>query len=176
MFAQFIADKLHKRRALKQQLMDYASVLSFAKTELAFYLEKLEILRNDLKNATDNISFERHSIVIPTYEFFPLFLEKTKVSVAQFARSSQPVEALGKCHFELSHVAGRLNEVKEVMALYSKSPPAQRTVAGSYMNGFIKLVDSTHHLFRESIPLLSDEAQRALAEAQELDRFGSILS
>lgn len=175
MFAQFVADRLHKRRSLKQQLMDYASVLSFAKTELEFYLEKLEVLLKDLKNARDEVSFERRGIVIPTYDFFPLFLEKTKVSVSQFARSSQPVESLGKCHFELAHVTGRLNQVKDVLASYSKSPAAQRTDAGSYLNGFISLVENTDKLFKESLPVLDDEAQRARSEAAELDRFSNIM-
>lgn len=175
MFAQFVADKLHKRRALKQQLMDYASILSFARTELEFYLEKLEALRKDLENVRNEVSFERHSIVIPTYDFFPLFLEKTKVSVSQFARSSQPVEFLGKCHFELSHVAGRLSQVKDVLASYSKSPATQRTHAGSYLNGFISLVENTEKLYKVSIPVLDDEDQRARSEAAELDRFSNVL-
>lgn len=175
MFAQFIADRLHKRRALKQQLMDYASALSFARTELEFYLEKLEVLQRDLKNVSDKVIHERHSIEIPTYEFFPLFLEKTKISVSQFARTSQPVEFLGKCHFELSHVAGRLNQVKDVLASYSKAPAAQKVLAGGYINGFIILVEDTSKLFKASIPVLDDEAQRARSEAAELDRFPNIM-
>lgn len=174
MFAQFVADRLHKRRALKQQLMDYASVLSFARTELEFYLEKLTVLLDDLRKANDEVSYGRHGIVIPTYDFFPLFLEKTKVSVSQFARSSQPVELLGKCHFELAHVTGRLNQVKDVLLAYSESPRAQRLNAGGYLNGFIQLVENADLLFKTAIPVLDDEANRARSEATELDRFSNI--
>lgn len=85
----------------------YVQCLATTENELSFYLSKLVQLSGEINNAILAVQ-NNQSIILPTYTFYPSFLEKQKIDLSGFFYNSDIIKDVGRCHFELCHIVVRL--------------------------------------------------------------------
>ena len=101
-------ERYRQAKTASQHLGDYQLLLKAAQREVDFYLGKLKQLGPELDTLIGQASGPNQVFSVPSYGLYAAFLEQSKLALAKFKRNPDVVASLGVCHFELSHVARRL--------------------------------------------------------------------
>jgi hypothetical protein len=89
----------------------YLNLLISTINELEFYTSKLNQLSSEVSEIIVKLSSQA-SPHIPTYSLYPSFLEQAKLNLSGFNKNPDIVKSVGQCHFELSHIQQRLEQMK----------------------------------------------------------------
>jgi hypothetical protein len=138
---------LQSNEKRNDELRKYSNCLFTTKNELDFYRTKFQQLSNEI-SGTVTAAQNGRTIVIPTYRFYPSYLENQKIELSQFHFNSDLIKDTGHCHFELCHILDRLNLY--VSELKSINQNNANIVLGNAM-GFKALLDSNIITFAEVI-------------------------
>ncbi|HRI47976.1 MAG TPA: hypothetical protein PK559_12795 [Ignavibacteriaceae bacterium] len=131
----------------------YVTGLSTTENELEFYLSKYRQISGEI-GATVNAAQTGQPFTIPTYTFYPLFLEKQKIELSGFYFNSDLIKDIGHCHFELCHIIERLNLYKtELKGINQQNV----TVVLGNALGFKGLVDSNIITYQNIITKIKSE-------------------
>ena len=163
----FIAGSaLRNWKAKKTRLESYIVALTFSRDEIEFYITLLGQLSGELGRLADGFAKVPHGpFVIPTYSLYPKFLEQSKVELARSRRNAELVRRVSRTHFELSHIAERLAELKREWI----EGPASLAFARSNIEGFKKLVDDDIPGFASCAEALGVELKAAQHELLNLE-------
>ena len=147
----------------KIELKKYSICLESTKNELSFYLDKLIQLLDNISQVIKAIQ-NKSTIIIPSYTFYPNFLEKCKIEINSFFRNSHLVKDVGHCHFELCHIVERLNYSKDELSRFSELTEAYREINAKYaihdLEGFKLLIDQNIQTFKSVISYIDRELNR----------------
>jgi len=111
-----IQHKRQRKDELEKQRRKYQICLESIKNELNFYCIKLEQVDREIENLQKEFKENTGHYVVPSYSFYPGFLEQSKIELNKFFENSEIVDAVGHCHFELCHIADRLDSVKRMFS------------------------------------------------------------
>jgi hypothetical protein len=142
-FATFLgflgSQKLENRRKRLAEDQRYKILLTSAKDELEFYKPKLTVLSEQLNAISKSIEASGTTIILPSFNLYPAFLETLKSQILSFMRDGELSKEIGHCHFELCHIRERLLE------LIKNTPPGITPDQAFSVNiaGFKTLVDNT---------------------------------
>ena len=140
----FVARRLEDQKATREEDNRYCCLLESISNELEFYAGKLEFLSGQLRD------FLAGTGVVPSYTFYPAFLEQGKLRMNDFMRNSNLVKEVGHCHFELHHICERLEVFKRECNDATLPPPLRQ----ANTQGFKRLVDSNVPVFRANAAAL----------------------
>jgi hypothetical protein len=150
LLSRWIAERTKKREEDEQ----YCCLLVSAANELEFYAEKFTFLSSQLAQYLAGTG------VIPSYQFYPAFLEQIKIRISGLMRDADVLKEIGHCHFELSHICER-------MAIFKKQcddPAPLAPMITKNTRGFKELVDSNIPVFQKIAAVLRDQAKTTLAK------------
>ena len=150
-FSVWLANYFNLKKEKKKENDNYKTLLLTSKNELEFYIRKLFQLSNESSEIINVLSIEKDPL-IPSYSIYPKFLENSKIGLSKFYRNVEIVEKVGHCHFELSHISERLEQLKK--ELRSKFN-VQKQIAN--VEGFKELVVSNIQEFKNAIDLIQNE-------------------
>ena len=151
--------KDQKEEIIKEKKNDnyrkYLNCLFTTQNELKFYLEKFRQLSSEINNAIQDAK-SGQTVILPTYTFYPSFLEKQKIDLSGFFYNSVIIKDVGHCHFELCHIVNRLDLYKSEM----KGRNSQNLAMVLWnANGFKGLVDLNINTFNSLIKLMDTEIE-----------------
>jgi hypothetical protein len=144
----FLSWVFQRRERRQENNTRYRCLLESIANELDFYADKLTFLSKQISQFLDG------SGVIPSYKFYPSFLEQGKLRMNEFMRNSGLVKDVGHCHFELSHICERMDLFRRECE--ATNPRAMVLTNG---RGFKGLVDSNIPVFRATATALREEAE-----------------
>jgi len=153
-------------KAKKAELESYIVALTFSRDEITFYIQLLDQLSGELGRIAGGFAKVPHDpFIIPTYSLYPKFLEQSKIDLARFRRNADLVRRVSRTHFELSHIAERLAELKRDWI----EGPANLALARSNVEGFKKLVDDDIPGFASCAEALRVELETVQSELSNLE-------
>jgi hypothetical protein len=107
--------------------------------------------------------------IIPSYSLYPRFLEKSKIELARARRNPDLIRQVSRTHFELSHIAERLVELKRDWS----DGPANLAFARSNLEEFKKLVDDGIPGFNACATALEKEGEAMTRELANLEMMSA---
>ena len=131
----------------------YRCLLESVANELDFYADKFNFLSAQIS------TFLAERRIIPSYKFYPSFLEQGKLRLNEFMRNSDLVKQVGHCHFELGHICERMEIFRRECDVTNPLPMANAI-------GFKRLVDSNIPVFKTTADALRKEAKTLGGERQ----------
>ena len=141
---QITESKIEKSVSERQ---NYLTTLLTTQNELAFYRAKFIQLSGEV-GAAVTAAQSGQSVILPTYRFYPDFLENQKIELTKFHIDSELIKDLGQCHFELRHIVERLTLYLEQMnSLNSQNV----TIYLGNALGFKGLLDVNTKTFEDAI-------------------------
>lgn len=149
----FIARYLDRSSKRRDEEERYCVLLESLANELEFYADKFGFLSDQLAG------FIGGSGIVPSYTFYPNFLEQGKIRMNEFMRNSKLVKEVGHCHFELSHICERMENFKK----QSEDGTSPHPMLIGNANGFKGLVDSNIPVFKTNALALRQEAKTVQA-------------
>lgn len=102
----------HRNQNKKQRNDRYRSLLIATKREVQLYQEKLADLKKHCNGIIEKLEADE-GVVIPSYSFYPNYLETMKLKLVEYCNNTEILDELSNYHFELSHVAARLEIMKD---------------------------------------------------------------
>lgn len=141
----------------RKETQRYRSCLKAAENELRFYKDKLHQASGELGKMMDDVTQSSGSrFILPSYSFYPDFLQNVKIELAGFFQDVQFVKDVGNCHFELCHIVERFDWVKKL----SSEQPAFILANVSNIGGVKGLIDKNENTFLQSADLIQAEIVR----------------
>lgn len=150
----FVSRRIETGTKKREEDERYFCVLQSVANELDFYADKFKFLSGQLQ---DSLAGEG---IIPSYQFYPSFLEQGKIRLSGFMRNPSILKEVGHCHFELSHIRERLSIFINQFDDLASPAPMMKTNT----QGFLKLVESNIPVFQANAALLRDEAKAAMVK------------
>ena len=177
----FLNQKWQQTKERRQQLLNVISLLSAVEQELCFYTGKLNVLVAFLdKHSTPNLHGNVTGIVVPSYNFHPAFLEKSKGMLIDYHETAELVVVVGECQFELSHIQYKLEHYRVTCKdLWGRaeSEELMPSVSGNRVS-LRNLAEANAKSFSENRSMVIaklDQMKALLTEHRERDFFGSFL-
>ena len=139
----------------------YINCLITTLNEIDFYRSKFIKLSGEIQTAVPYAK-KGEPFIVPSYKFYPSFLEKQKIELSKFNNNSELIRIIGNCHFELCHVQSKLESYVKYMSSLD-----QYNMSLHLLNamGFKELIDTDAKLFEDAIQMLKNEIVSAQANS-----------
>lgn len=168
-----LSEWLRRKTERKAAAHRYIVALTLARSEILFYRRGFD----QLSERAEGISFSVQMpttlrLGVPTYDIYPDALEKAKLSLFDALRSSDLVEEIGHCHYELCHIRRRLAHVIETVTRYNAMPRHSESLGDVLRaklevdvviddaRGFRGLVESNKLVFENCAKWITEEIAR----------------
>lgn len=122
-----------RERERKERYQHALAVLTATAMELGFYAAKLDYLANFLAEKIERTVGPVEGIVIPSFDFYPAFLEKMKLELVAHDETADLVPTIGECHYELGHIQAKLESYRASATLASDAD-AVKAIYGLALN------------------------------------------
>ena len=177
----FILNQTWQReKERKERLHKIIALLGAIEKELDFYRSKLNALVNDLEDELKQEIGPMKGLAIPSYDFYPAFLEKAKNALVDYHETSDLVAVVSECHYGVGSVQAKLDSYRMIVqAACEKGGDSISIMAVALNRGGLKGLakENSEHFTaaREKVVAKQNCIKCDLETLFEHSLFGSIL-